>query len=304
MEKKRLGRGLDALLATEWTESMNEVNVNLLDHNPHQPRKNFDAEEISLLSASVKTHGILQPIVVRQSRRALSDCRRRAAAACRPGSGAEIGADPRREFQRSGGVRGGPDREHSAHRSQPDRESARLQGLSRPLRAQPGTARQAARAGPVQRWPTSSTCSISPPRCRTAFASTRSARPTRSCSRGSSGKESQVALFKQIVAMGLSVKATEALIREQKEAGRRRAEPRRARRRRRSRRRPTSRGSRTSCGRNWRRRSRSSCAARTRPNRDALRDRTTISSGCWKCCGARLLVQRRRKRRFKRHAVG
>ena len=81
MEKKRLGRGLDALLATEWTEPMNEVAVNLLDHNPHQPRKTFDADEITSLCESVKSHGILQPLVVRQPRRSLSARRRRAPAA-------------------------------------------------------------------------------------------------------------------------------------------------------------------------------------------------------------------------------
>src|SRR5205823_4945693 len=35
--------------------------------NPYQPRKSFDADELASLCASVKTHGILQPLVVRQS---------------------------------------------------------------------------------------------------------------------------------------------------------------------------------------------------------------------------------------------
>ncbi len=68
MEKKRLGRGLDALLANDTngtSDPAQEVAVALLDQNPHQPRKTFDAEEIASLSASVKTLGILQPIVVR-----------------------------------------------------------------------------------------------------------------------------------------------------------------------------------------------------------------------------------------------
>jgi ParB family chromosome partitioning protein len=70
MEKRRLGRGLDALLgAAEGGKDPNgqaEVPVEQLQHNPFQPRKAFDADELAALSASVKSHGILQPLVVRQ----------------------------------------------------------------------------------------------------------------------------------------------------------------------------------------------------------------------------------------------
>jgi ParB family chromosome partitioning protein len=73
MEKRRLGRGLDALLGTAdngaeagpATEQA-EIPVERIQHNPYQPRKTFDAEDLSRLSESVKTHGILQPLVVRQ----------------------------------------------------------------------------------------------------------------------------------------------------------------------------------------------------------------------------------------------
>jgi ParB family chromosome partitioning protein len=67
MEKKRLGRGLDALLGdgNALAEQSLTVPVNSIEHNPYQPRKHFDAEEIANLSSSVKTHGILQPLVVR-----------------------------------------------------------------------------------------------------------------------------------------------------------------------------------------------------------------------------------------------
>ena len=74
MEKKsRLGRGLDALLGnaaeseTAPTASQAEVRLDQIHHNPWQPRKNFDEEELASLSASIKTHGILQPLVVRQT---------------------------------------------------------------------------------------------------------------------------------------------------------------------------------------------------------------------------------------------
>jgi ParB family chromosome partitioning protein len=73
MEKKsRLGRGLDALLsgsdeggvATVGTQS--QVPVDAIENNPYQPRKTFDDEELASLSASIRTHGVLQPLVVRQ----------------------------------------------------------------------------------------------------------------------------------------------------------------------------------------------------------------------------------------------
>src|SRR6266513_1768548 len=72
MEKKRLGRGLDALLGGDSggggaavLEAETEAALDKIQHNPYQPRKHFDQDEIASLSASVKTHGILQPIVVR-----------------------------------------------------------------------------------------------------------------------------------------------------------------------------------------------------------------------------------------------
>jgi ParB family chromosome partitioning protein len=73
MEKRRLGRGLDALLGNADNNaeaapaaSQTEVAVDQIQHNPFQPRKAFDEDELSRLSASVKTHGILQPLVVRR----------------------------------------------------------------------------------------------------------------------------------------------------------------------------------------------------------------------------------------------
>jgi ParB family chromosome partitioning protein len=70
MEKRRLGRGLEALLGIENPENgekpNGEVSVALIQHNPYQPRKTFDKDELASLSASVRTHGILQPLVVRQ----------------------------------------------------------------------------------------------------------------------------------------------------------------------------------------------------------------------------------------------
>ena len=71
-EKPRLGRGLDALIggstnggdAPANREQMS-VPVGQIQQNPFQPRKTFDDDELSPLSDSIRTHGVLQPLVVR-----------------------------------------------------------------------------------------------------------------------------------------------------------------------------------------------------------------------------------------------
>lgn len=71
MEKKqlpRLGRGLDALLGNGHTLSHltpAKVPISRIQPNPHQPRKNFDEEELKQLEDSIRTHGVLSPILVR-----------------------------------------------------------------------------------------------------------------------------------------------------------------------------------------------------------------------------------------------
>jgi ParB family chromosome partitioning protein len=67
--KTRLGRGLDALLGggdETPGPSLAEVPVETIDNNPDQPRKTFDEDDLSSLSESIRNHGILQPLVVRQ----------------------------------------------------------------------------------------------------------------------------------------------------------------------------------------------------------------------------------------------
>lgn len=65
--KKGLGRGLDALIPggdEDKQADSNEVAINLIDVNPHQPRTTFESEELGELSDSIKKHGILQPLIV------------------------------------------------------------------------------------------------------------------------------------------------------------------------------------------------------------------------------------------------
>jgi ParB family chromosome partitioning protein len=73
MEKKtRLGRGLDALLggldsATDAPASpmTPEVPIEHIDLNPHQARKTFDEDEIASMADSIRSNGVLQPLIVR-----------------------------------------------------------------------------------------------------------------------------------------------------------------------------------------------------------------------------------------------
>lgn len=68
--KKGLGKGLDALLG-EFDESVHsgiqEVDIYSIDTNPDQPRKSFDEDKLGELAASIKQHGLYQPIVVRKN---------------------------------------------------------------------------------------------------------------------------------------------------------------------------------------------------------------------------------------------
>lgn len=90
-KERRLGRGLEALLgrpAEEQTESQNItlnvvrdedssqvtrdeegqqwIDLSSITTNPYQPRQHFDEAEIADLCDSIRTHGFLQPIVVRK----------------------------------------------------------------------------------------------------------------------------------------------------------------------------------------------------------------------------------------------
>ena len=69
MTAPRLGRGLDALIAgdDEPTNFSNAVRIDAIQHNPYQPRKQFDEDDLAQLTESVKRHGILQPLVVRNT---------------------------------------------------------------------------------------------------------------------------------------------------------------------------------------------------------------------------------------------
>ncbi|MCP5432924.1 MAG: ParB/RepB/Spo0J family partition protein [Alphaproteobacteria bacterium] len=69
----RLGRGLSALLGETQIERESEaparpartLAIAEIEPNPHQPRRRFGESELEELAASIRLHGVLQPIVVR-----------------------------------------------------------------------------------------------------------------------------------------------------------------------------------------------------------------------------------------------
>jgi ParB family chromosome partitioning protein len=75
MMKRALGRGLGALLPPipetpaaqgEGAGRLRDLPIESLTPNPFQPRKTFTPEALEELAASIRTSGVLQPLVVRQ----------------------------------------------------------------------------------------------------------------------------------------------------------------------------------------------------------------------------------------------
>jgi ParB family chromosome partitioning protein len=71
---RRLGRGLEALIATAATPptsaergSVQRIPIAQIRPNPYQPRREFRPEDLAELQASLDANGLLQPIVVRPS---------------------------------------------------------------------------------------------------------------------------------------------------------------------------------------------------------------------------------------------
>lgn len=70
-KKSALGRGLDALISTDFVKvqgssSISEVPIEQIHANPDQPRRDFDPESLEELAVSLKEIGIIQPITLRE----------------------------------------------------------------------------------------------------------------------------------------------------------------------------------------------------------------------------------------------
>src|SRR2546429_5556350 len=68
MNRRGLGRGLDALLgdAPTASETQTEIPIDQIEPNPRQPRKMFDVGALDELALSIKASGVIQPVVVRR----------------------------------------------------------------------------------------------------------------------------------------------------------------------------------------------------------------------------------------------
>ena len=65
--KKGLGRGLSSLIGEGKVSSNTKASISDLTRNKYQPRKKFDETSLNELSESIKSRGIIQPIIVRDS---------------------------------------------------------------------------------------------------------------------------------------------------------------------------------------------------------------------------------------------
>ena len=87
VKKNGLGKGLDSLIpanksvkssssSVSSTEKKEDdlktgetlLNINMVEPNRKQPRKNFEEDALDELAESIKQHGILQPLLVRKNK--------------------------------------------------------------------------------------------------------------------------------------------------------------------------------------------------------------------------------------------
>jgi len=69
MTRKALGRGLNALLRTveTTTAGLAEIAVDQIDANPFQPRRTFAADKLKELADSIRSSGLVQPVLLRRA---------------------------------------------------------------------------------------------------------------------------------------------------------------------------------------------------------------------------------------------
>ena len=65
--KKGLGRGLSSLIGEGRVAASTKASISDLKRNRFQPRKKFDEKSLNELTESIKSRGIIQPIIVRDS---------------------------------------------------------------------------------------------------------------------------------------------------------------------------------------------------------------------------------------------
>ena len=70
--RRGLGKGLSSLLGEDANLESHQgrrtiLKLSQLKPSPYQPREHFNEEELKSLSTSIETHGVLQPILVRET---------------------------------------------------------------------------------------------------------------------------------------------------------------------------------------------------------------------------------------------
>lgn len=220
MDKRRLGRGLSALIGTgavaDSLPANGEVPLDQITQNPFQPRKSFDKDELASLSASVKEHGILQPLVVRPQ-----------------GEQYQLIAGERRlRAAQDAGLTSVPVRIVDFN-DQQVLEAALVENIQRtdlnPIEKAHGFKdyldrfgvnheQLAQRLGMARSTITNLVHLLDlTPEVQEGVRLSQISEAHAKLLKGIKNRDRQVALFKQIVAMGLSVKATEGLVREQRD---------------------------------------------------------------------------------------
>lgn len=71
-KNRGLGKGFEALLPNNFDDSLlvdtsdriRKVKIEAIEPNADQPRRHFDVEALEQLAASIKQHGVLQPLIV------------------------------------------------------------------------------------------------------------------------------------------------------------------------------------------------------------------------------------------------
>ncbi len=74
-KKRRLGRGLSSILNDDENNILdqkknkpfNEIDIELIDLNPFQPRTNFNVKELEQLTSSIEELGLIQPITIKKN---------------------------------------------------------------------------------------------------------------------------------------------------------------------------------------------------------------------------------------------
>ncbi|GBD16192.1 Chromosome-partitioning protein Spo0J [bacterium HR26] len=63
-----LGRGLDALIqGPASSDRIQEIDIDAIGPNPRQPRQRIDDQALTELADSIRTHGVIQPVIVARS---------------------------------------------------------------------------------------------------------------------------------------------------------------------------------------------------------------------------------------------